>query len=124
MTNHIHLIIQAKKGDLSDVVRDLKKFTASQIISSVLSDSESRREHLIEGFRRNGTKNSRNKVFQFWTHENHAVELDYDQIFQSKLEYIHNNPVKAGFVDDQTHWLYSSARNYMGFKSLIEIDLP
>jgi hypothetical protein len=28
-----------------------------------------------------------------------------------KLEYIHLNPVKRGYVDETVHWRYSSARN-------------
>jgi hypothetical protein len=33
-----------------------------------------------------------------------------------KLEYMHVNPVKRGYVDDPLHWRYSSARNYAGCK--------
>ena len=38
-----------------------------------------------------------------------------------KLEYIHNNPVVRGFVDDPTHWRYSSARNYAGQAGLVPV---
>jgi hypothetical protein len=41
-----------------------------------------------------------------------------------KLEYIHQNPVKAGFVEKPEDYLYSSARNYYGIKGLIDIDTP
>jgi hypothetical protein len=37
-------------------------------------------------------------------------------------EYIHNNPVKRGYVDKPEHWRYSSARNYAGLEGLITID--
>ena len=39
----------------------------------------------------------------------------------SKINYIHQNPVKRGYVDDASHWRYSSARNYAGEKGLIEV---
>jgi hypothetical protein len=39
-----------------------------------------------------------------------------------KLEYIHANPVKRGYVDLPEHWRYSSARNYAGEQGLIDID--
>ncbi|WP_228036389.1 hypothetical protein [Dolichospermum flos-aquae] len=29
-----------------------------------------------------------------------------------KLEYIDNNPVRRGYVDELAHWRYSSYRNY------------
>ena len=39
------------------------------------------------------------------------------------MEYIHFNPVKAGFVHKPEHWRYSSAVNYLGKKGLIPITL-
>jgi len=39
-----------------------------------------------------------------------------------KIEYIHNNPVKRGYVDEASHWRYSSARDYDGACGLIEIE--
>ena len=42
---------------------------------------------------------------------------------QQKLDYIHNNPVEAGFVDVPESYLYSSARDYAGEKGLLEINL-
>ena len=38
-----------------------------------------------------------------------------------KLEYIHYNPVEAGFVTKEEDWLYSSAIDYNGGKGLLEI---
>jgi len=38
-----------------------------------------------------------------------------------KLEYLHNNPVKRGYVDEPVHWRYSSARNYAGKPGLVEV---
>jgi hypothetical protein len=37
------------------------------------------------------------------------------------LDYIHQNPVKRGYVDHPEHWRYSSARNYAGQEALIEV---
>lgn len=39
------------------------------------------------------------------------------------MNYIHENPVKAGFVEKEEDYLYSSARNYAGLKGLIDVDL-
>jgi hypothetical protein len=40
---------------------------------------------------------------------------------RQKLEYIHQNLVKRGYVDCAEHWRYSSARNYAGEAGLIEV---
>jgi hypothetical protein len=38
-----------------------------------------------------------------------------------KIEYIHNNPVRRGYVDEPKHWRYSSARNYEGKEGLLDV---
>ncbi|WP_262713337.1 hypothetical protein [Algoriphagus aquimarinus] len=38
------------------------------------------------------------------------------------MNYIHENPVRAGIVEKPEDYLYSSARNYAGMKGLIEVD--
>jgi len=40
---------------------------------------------------------------------------------RQKVEYIHHNPVKRGYVDNAEHWRYSSARNYLGKPGLLEV---
>ena len=52
---------------------------------------------------------------------NHPIELWSNNVIDQKMDYIHNNPVKAGWVDEPAHYLYSSARDYAGDKGLIDI---
>lgn len=35
MSNHLHLIISAEVGKLSEIIRDFKKFTAKEIIKAI-----------------------------------------------------------------------------------------
>ncbi len=45
-------------------------------------------------------------------------------MMKQRLDYIHNNRVEAGFVDDPSDWVHSSARDYLGIsKGRIEIIL-
>jgi hypothetical protein len=44
-------------------------------------------------------------------------------MMREKLDYIHANPVKRGYVSLAEHWRYSSASNYAGLASLTGIDL-
>ena len=68
-------------------------------------------------------KNSNNIGFQLWQQNNNPVELSSEKMAWQKLEYIHNNPVKAGIVEKPGDYMYSSARDYWGMKGLIEINL-
>ena len=43
-------------------------------------------------------------------------------MMRQKVEYIHNNPVKRGWVDLPTDWRYSSVRNYAGVEGLLEVQ--
>ena len=54
---------------------------------------------------------------------NHPIPLTTTKIAHQKLDYIHNNPVEAGFVDKAEEYLYSSARDYYGARGLIDINL-
>ena len=46
-----------------------------------------------------------------------------EEVFKQKVEYIHNNPIKRGLVEEIEHWIYSSARNYLCGEGRLEIDL-
>jgi putative transposase len=47
--------------------------------------------------------------------------IETEALLRQKLEYIHDNPVKRGYVSDPTHWRYSSARNYAQIESLVAV---
>ncbi len=124
MTNHIHVIISSKTENLSGLVRDFKKYTSKQILSIIDNNPiESKKEWLEMVFKYHAKFNKRVGEKQLWTHENRAVELDINEMFDSRLNYIHNNPVVAGWDYKPEHYLYSSARNYSDMECLIEIDM-
>jgi hypothetical protein len=66
--------------------------------------------------------NKRVEKFQFWTHENHAVELTSNEMIESRVNYIHQNLVRAGYVELEHEYIYSSAKNFAGQLALMEID--
>jgi putative transposase len=123
MSNHMHCILSAKKQNLSDIIRDFKRHTASTILKAIQSPDESRRDWMMKRFEFSARSNLRNTEHQFWTHENHPVELVSEKFTSQKLNYIHLNPVRAGLVERAEDWLYSSARNYIYQPALMEIDI-
>jgi REP element-mobilizing transposase RayT len=123
MTNHLHLVVQQKDGNLSGWIRDFKKFSSKKLLKMVLENQvESRKDWLQMIFTFHAKANKRSGDMQFWTHENHAVELNNSKMIESRMRYIHENPVRAGIVEQPEDYLYSSARNYSGLKGLIEVD--
>ncbi|QQS52363.1 MAG: hypothetical protein IPM71_06410 [Bacteroidota bacterium] len=43
-------------------------------------------------------------------------------MIEQRINYIHENPVRAGIVVNAEDYLYSSARNYAEIDSILEID--
>lgn len=113
MSNHLHIIIQSSNNDLSGLIRDFKKFTAKAMINQIKTEKESRRDWLLELFSKATETHTRNKVYQFWRYGNHPEEIFGKKYLWSKLDYIHLNPVRAGLVEKASHYLYSSATNYV-----------
>jgi len=122
MTNHLHLIVTSSTGKLSDTIRDFKKFTANEILKTIQNEPESRREWILHRFQWNAKHHKRNETHQIWTHDNHAIEISTLPFFSQKLEYIHSNPVRAGWVEREEDYLYSSAKVLYGKKDMIPIS--
>ena len=126
MSNHVHLIASAKEGlELAAIIRDFKKLTSKMIIESIESNvQESRKEWMIWMFKRAGAANSNNKVYQFWQQDNHLIELSTNGMIDQRLNYLHENPVRAGIVNFASHYKYSSAVDYFEEQSgLLKVDL-
>lgn len=122
MTNHVHTIWTAENNNLSDVVRDFKTHTSKAISSAVITEKESRKEWLKYMFEFFGRRTNANQYFKVWTSNNHPEEIYSKEFLLTKLNYIHNNPVRAFLVSEPEHYLYSSASNYIKGKGLIDVD--
>ncbi|KIQ22511.1 transposase [Flavobacterium sp. MEB061] len=125
MPSHIHLIFRSGNGDPSGLMRDFKGFTSKKLIQAIIENpQESRKEWMLWMMERAGKKNSNVKNRQFWQQDNHPIEIWSLKVFEQKLDYIHQNPVKSGFVTDAVDWKYSSARNYSDNNhTVLQIDL-
>ncbi len=117
MSNHIHLIMRSEKIALSDIIRDFKKYTASKIVKAIENNNkESRKKWLLWFFKKE------NKIW-FWEEGYHGEEIITKDFFESKLKYIHLNPVRAGIVEKEEEYLLSSCADYFGVrKSIIELS--
>ncbi|MBT1690468.1 REP-associated tyrosine transposase [Dawidia soli] len=125
MSSHVHLIL-ARRGrpELQDIVRDIKKYTATSIINAIKNNpQESRRDLLMWLFEKEGKFNKDNERYQFWQRHSHPIELNTEEKLYQRMGYIHNNPVEAGIVSQPEHYLYSSAVTYAGLPGLMNVIL-
>lgn len=125
MSNHLHLIAAHEKGNLSGLLRDFKSFTSKQLYQAIHEEPESRRNWMLRMFEWAGRHNPNNKDFQVWQQDNHPKQLlpyDGSSFMRQKLDYLHQNPVRAGWVDEPEEYVYSSARNYADRPGLLKVD--
>ena len=107
MSNHIHTIIRSETNNLSDIIRDFKKYTSSKIVRAIESNTkESRRNWLLK---------KEDKIW-FWEEGYHGIEITSPDFFETKLNYIHLNPVRAKIVERAEDYYSSSCADYVGTK--------
>ena len=123
MPNHLHFIIGAENLEqVQTVLRDFKKFTSKKIIAELLEDiQESRREWMLQLFKQAGEKNQKISKYHFWQDGCYTEVTSSLKFFKQKLDYIHQNPVRAEFVRYPQDYLYSSAIDYAGGMGLLEV---
>ena len=116
LENHLHFIAQSPQLD-KDVAR-FKSFTARQLIEYL------KQQHVKVILDQLAFYKKAHKVdrsFQFWQEGVHPEWIQNGEMMMQKVEYIHYNPVKRGYVDLPEHWRYSSARDYMEQEGLLEV---
>jgi REP element-mobilizing transposase RayT len=124
MSNHLHLIARTEApGTMSIFLRDFKKFTSKKVVSAIQSESESRREWLLDRFAFEAQRRGRAEQFKFWRDDNHAEWLHTPRFFDQKLQYLHANPVRQGIVEYPDEYLQSSAVDYAGRKGLVKVEI-
>jgi REP element-mobilizing transposase RayT len=118
MTNHFHAIVKGE--DLAKKLRLTKSFMARRMVDVMIRNGNNKLLSQI-AFRK--LRHKFKSDYQVWEEGFHPKQLFNYEIVTQKLKYIHDNPVKAGYVDRPEHWRYSSARDYFGEKGLIPITL-
>ena len=121
MLNHAHYIVSSRDSkSISDVMRDFNTFTSRKITERLKIDG---RREILNSFQRAASSDGRGNRFKVWQAGYHPIGLWSDYVFNQKLNYIHDNPVRKGYVDEPDHWRFSSARNYLnGDHSVIEVE--
>jgi putative transposase len=129
MTNHIHLIVGTKGlFKIEEIVRDFKKYTSVHICRAIEENPrESRKSWMLNIFQSAANESSKHKKYnpdgyRDWQNEYHPVELFSNAVIDQKVNYIHENPVKAQIVEKPEDYLYSSARDYTGLKGLLSVE--
>jgi len=116
LENHLHLIAQS--GQLDRDMARFKSYTARELIRFL---KENKVKTILDQLAFYKKAHKRDRAYQFWQEGFHPEWIQNESIMRQKIEYIHQNPVKRGYVDKPEHWRYSSARDYLGMEGLLEV---
>ncbi len=110
MDNHFHLIWRMiGEYKRENVQRDFLKYTGQTILRKL----HVMRSPLVSDLR----VKSRDRKFQVWERNSLSISLTTEGFLLQKLNYIHNNPVRAGLCESPEDYKYSSAAFYITNKS-------
>ncbi len=113
MPNHLHMLVYQQQENISinEIIKECKRFRAYEIVKRL--KQLNRRDILMKletGINeKQRQKGARHKIFEesFDCKECYSAEF-----IQQKLNYMHQNPVKAGLVKTAEEYKHSSAKYY------------
>ncbi len=113
MPSHIHMIVGTSGQPINNIIRDFKKYTSKAFIEAIQDSGESRAEWLLNTFSFHAQKSKRHKSFKVWKDGFHPKIMDRVEKLEATFNYIHYNPVAAGYVKNEQDWIHSSASAYL-----------
>ncbi len=116
LENHIHFVAQSE--DMQKDLQRFKSYTARQIIDYLKAKNIKLILQQLAFYKKAHKSES---DYQLWQEGSHPQLIESEDVLRQKLDYMHNNPVKRGYIDRPEHWRYSSARDYMGDIGLIDV---
>ena len=114
MTNHLHLVGQAKQDyGLSLIAQDFKKFTSKIILQDIDVEPEIRKKWMMKKIGSEVWQPAINPLF---------IDLSKEDEVEEQIYHIHNNPVRDRIVTIAEDYLHSSAKDYAGGKGLVNVQ--
>lgn len=106
LENHLHLIVSS--DNLPKTIQKFKSFTAKEILSLLKINKV---YTILEQLAFYKKAHRRETSYQLWQEGYQPKEIINEDMLKDKIDYMHQNPVKRGYVENPTHWLNSSARD-------------
>ena len=108
MPDHLHLLTDAPRKP-SEVLKFIKGIVGHRVIEYLKSRNY---ESSLLKLRHDDWK--RNHRFSLWQHDSDVFSVTGESTFMQKVNYIHNNPVRAGLVEQAADYRWSSVRWWNG----------
>ncbi len=110
------MVVQS--DNLEKSMKSFKQFSAKELLKLLKKEGVTTILEQLQFYKKT---HHRATDYQVWEEGYQPKLLQTDEMMISKIKYIHQNPIKRGYVEEASHWRYSSARDYEGVEGLIEI---
>jgi hypothetical protein len=92
---------------LENIVTDFRKFTGRQLCDYCERHAPA---CFSETFRKAAGDDRQRR---FWQPSRHPVEIETEPFWQTKFDYLHENPCRKGLVARAAEWRFSSASHWL-----------
>jgi putative transposase len=119
MPSHVHILIRPHEGSpLSTILHSVKRTFSYHALEYLRADKPAVTANLIEG------ESAGKPAYRFWQHGGgYDRNIVNEKSLRRAIDYIHNNPVRAGLVREPTEWRWSSARFWiLGDMNPLQMD--
>ncbi len=117
LENHLHIVAQS--DDIAKSMAKFKRHTARQLILLLKRENV---KTILEQLAFYKKSHKADREYQLWQEGLQPKLVQSDAMMLNKINYIHQNPVKRGYIDEASHWRYSSARDYEDMNGLLEVE--
>jgi REP element-mobilizing transposase RayT len=116
LENHFHTVLHSER-----LMADLKKYTAGKLLARLEAE---RRAWLLDLLAAGKAEHEARSTWQLWQESYHPQAIYSDETMLQKIDYIHANPVRRGWVASPEHWRYGSAHEWLpGSDPVLRCDL-
>jgi putative transposase len=121
MPDHLHVLTDSARQP-SDMLRFVKGITSRRIIDYLKAHGY---QSSLEKLRQE--KKARQYAYSLWQHHSNVMLLTTESVFMQRVNYTHQNPVRAGLVETAKEYQWSSVRCWSRCMSedeplLVDID--
>ena len=116
MKTHLHLVASA--DDLRKEMANFRSYTARKSIDYFKKQN---RQGILQLLSQQELSSRKDREHQFWQEGVQPKRIYDRKMMAQKIMYIHENPVRKGYVEKPEDWLYSSAGAYEAVDGLLDI---
>lgn len=99
LPDHIHMIITPRYAkEYPYIIRTIKQYFSKKCPTKYYEDVEQSMSRHKEGYK------------PIWQKKYYEHTIRDNKDFEARLEYIYNNPIKHGYVENINDWVYTSRR--------------